>query len=134
MPDPKTPEPPREQPTGPVVELRYVGDGRYVNGVPAADLTAAQIDHVVYQRSVGREVPEHVDDDGNPAPDPEHGSIRFTRIDKGLERGEPEFAAARDAVVAELVASGIYEAPKAPKKEAAKPAADSPAVTPAQEN
>lgn len=96
-------------PLGPPVELRYVGGGRYANGIPADDLHPRQIDHIVYQRTVSREVSRHTDKKGEPVPNPKTGVYEFDRIDKGLEPGEEGFKEARAAVVKELLASGLYE-------------------------
>jgi hypothetical protein len=68
------------------VELRFNGDPTlHMRGVPARDLTRADVDRLVYRRTV-------------PGP-----GIR------GLNRGQRGFQAARNRLVRELLTTGKFE-------------------------
>lgn len=98
MPDNETPAAP--EPTGPPIELAYLGDEgglAHVAGVPAADLTSTRIDRLVYVRTI-----------------PEAGS-------PGLQPGDKGFTEKRREIVDELVDSGLYGAPGRSSGDAPKP-------------
>lgn len=100
-PEPEPADPDDGIARGPQPELHYLGDESgelHISGVPATDLTPEQIDHVVLQRTANRA--PLVDEDGAPIPRTLH---------PGLTPGDELFDEARAAIVAELLASEIYE-------------------------
>jgi hypothetical protein len=79
-------EPKKKAPEDTAVELEFTGNPRVgVAGVPAADLTRAEIDRITYRRTI-----------------PEPGT-------RGLSRGQKGFSEARAKVVRDLVGTGKFE-------------------------
>lgn len=100
------------RPAGHEIEYRYVGSG-FVPGIPADDLTAAQVDRLVFIRTTkgGR---------------------------RGLRPGDEGFDAALEGVCAKLELSGLYEpvspvpAPKPKAKNKTEKKAAEPATEPVE--